>query len=155
MKFREGLEFKDELLQKEMDGEINVEVVFSCPFCNRPAGWDEIHKAEAHTKNCLYNNKNNRCVMCKHLKIIQEAQYPKNNKLWKSVDTEWAFGSFNQPYCMKKDIKLDEVEVHTYHEDCFELGEELPVIENTEEYDKWWELSTQLDKEWRTVPEEE
>lgn len=152
MKFKDAIDFKDEIYERELKNEIIPEVVFSCNHCKRPTGYDTLQGIEEHLSRCLYKDANKSCVMCKRLKLIQEAQYPKNNKLWKSVDTEWAFGNFRTPYCMKKEKVIDEATVHNVdgcNEGCFELGLELPEIENTEEYVEWLELSTQLDEEYR------
>lgn len=149
MKFNDAMQFKEVIVERELKNEVRTEVVFSCKHCSRPTGYDTLEGVDEHIAQCLFKNDNKRCLMCKHLKIIEEAPYPKNNKLYKSVDTEWAFGSYRTPYCMKNEEILDEVEVHTYHDECFELGEEMPVLDKTEEYVEWFELSTELDDEWR------
>ena len=149
MKFSDAIDFKDAIIEREYEDEIRTEVVFSCKHCSRPTGWDSLEGIDRHLSQCLYKNGNKRCVMCKHLKIIEEAPYPRNHKMWKTVDTEWAFGSYRTPYCELKEKNLDEVEIHTYHDDCFELYEEMPIIERSEDYIKWQELSEELDEEYR------
>ena len=149
MKFKDAIEFKDVIIEKDLHNEIVPEVVFSCNHCKRPSGYDTLEGIDKHLDLCLFKNDNKRCLMCKHLKLQIEAPYPRNHKMWGSVDTEWGFGNYNTPICMKSDKPLTEEQIHTYNGDCFELGEEEPVMVHSEEYTKYLEISDDVHEEWK------
>lgn len=122
-------------------GAIGVEKVYTCKLCNNPnIAFAELDSAMDHAEKCLFNSGRQSCVLCKHLKIIEEPPYPRFEKDYKSVETYHAFGKYKQPYCMKKEKNIDEEELFGVHNDCFLHSEDPVVTEWTDEFTKYMDL---------------
>ncbi len=127
-------------LEDYSDGVIST-LTHSCRHCNRPVGYDTIEGIEGHLDRCLFNEKNEMCLMCKYLTIYEEAPYPRNHQM-RTPDVEWAFGNYRKPYCEKYDKYLDEEMLMNKQPDCFIEALDEIRIKHTKEYEKWLELST-------------
>jgi len=113
--------------------DIAIDIVYRCNMCHNPhIVFEDKEQALHHSGRCLYNPKAKKCVMCKHLKIIEEPPYPRFQKEYQSAETYHAFGAYKQPYCMLKSENITEYNLFDDHEDCFEFSDEPPVIEQTE-----------------------
>jgi hypothetical protein len=128
-------------LEDYSDGVIST-LTHSCRHCNRPVGYDTIEGIEGHLDRCLFNEKNEMCLMCKYLTIYEEAPYPKNHQM-RTPDVEWAFGNYRKPYCEKYDKYLDEEDLMNKQPDCFQLSLDEIRIKHTKDYETWLELSTE------------
>lgn len=127
--------------------DVATTLVHSCRHCARPVSWDTARGIIDHTERCLFNEKNSMCAMCKHLVIYEEAPYPRNHKMYQSPDAEWAFGNYRKPYCSRYEKYLDEEALINRHTECFEIGEGLPKIKHTKDYETWVKASTELEEE--------
>ena len=140
----------DELMEIELREGVDINVVFSCKYCHQEGGFAELEQLYEHQEECLFRNVNKKCAMCKHLCIYEEARYPRLEKRYQSEDVLRALGysGYRKPYCKLRDEFLTEEEFASKHEDCFELEEdENPEVRFTDEYIKWMELSTQVEKD--------
>jgi hypothetical protein len=121
--------------------DIAIDIVYRCNLCHNPhVVFDSQEQALHHSERCLFNPKAKKCVMCKHLKIIEEPPYPRYQKEYQSTETYHAFGAYKQPYCMLKEQNITEYELFDNHDDCFEYSDEPIVTEQTEEMNKYMEL---------------
>ena len=120
---------------------IGVQITYNCKLCSNPSVvFETLSQAEEHSKRCLFNPRAKSCVMCEHLKIIEYPPYPRFEKTYQSLETYHAFGAYKQPHCMKKNCDITEYELFDDHTDCFEFTESPPVIESTDEFDKYIEI---------------
>ena len=121
--------------------DIKADVVYRCNMCHNPSVvFEDAEMAIHHTERCLFNPKAKSCVMCKHLKIIEEPPYPRYQKNYESSETYHAFGAFKQPFCMFYDKNITEYNLFDDHEDCFEYSNEPPVTTQTPSMKKYVEL---------------
>ena len=121
--------------------DIAIDIVYRCNMCHNPhVVFEDKGQALHHANRCLFNPKAKKCVMCKHLKIIEEPPYPRYQKEYQSTETYHAFGAYKQPYCMLKEENITEYNLFDDHEDCFEFSDKPPVIETTPEMEKYIEL---------------
>lgn len=123
------------------DGVLST-LTHSCRHCSRPVGYDTIEGIQGHLDRCLFNEKNNMCLMCKYMTIYEEAPYPRNHQM-RTPDVEWAFGNYRKPYCDKYDKYLDEEDLMNKQPDCFVEALDEIRIKHTKDYNTWLELSTE------------
>ena len=131
----------------KLDEDYRKESIYSCTHCNRPTGYTSKELVKEHVKECQFDERNKKCLMCKYLQITEEAPYPKNHKNYGDVDIEWAFGNYRQPYCTRYEKKLDKVDLLTKHEDCFEYSNEMYKVKYSDGYKEWLRLSTEVEEE--------
>ena len=152
----EGYEFvinKDELSTfqfatiEDYNDDIRQDVVYSCKHCNQSIGFETVKSAKAHVNQCLFNEANKKCVMCKNLKIKMFPPYPRFANNFVTEDCYHAFQGYNKPYCMKKEIDLTEEEIFGNNDECFEVSFDTPEIERTKDYEEWVELSLSVDED--------
>jgi len=132
----------NEILELKEEDHIEAEIAYRCTYCHNPSiVFAEIEEAKKHTKRCLFNPSAKSCVQCKHLKIIEQPPYPRFEKTYQSAETYHAFGAYKTPYCMKKDIDINEYLLFDNHDECFEFCNDEPVtVEQTDEFKKYVEL---------------
>jgi hypothetical protein len=100
-----------------------------------------------HLDKCLYDVNNHSCVMCKDLKIIQTAPYPRLRNKYFDEDVFWAFKNYTKGYCKLKDRDLTEEDILNDNE-CFTDGsDENAELEYTDEYKEFLEISNKIDLE--------
>lgn len=121
--------------------DIAMDIVYRCNKCHNPSVvFDSQEQALHHVERCLFNPEAKKCVMCKHLKIIEEPPYPRFKKDYQSLETYHAFGAYKQPYCMLKEENITEYNLFDNHDDCFVYSDENIVTEQTEAMKKYVEL---------------
>ena len=135
--------------------DIAIDIVYRCNMCHNPhIVFQDAEMAIHHTQRCLFNPKAKKCVMCKHLKIIEEPPYPRYQKKYESAETYHAFGAFKQPYCMLYDKNITEYNLFDDHEECFEYSNEPPVTKQTKAMKKYVKLiNSNIEVEKTTVGE--
>jgi|LGOV01.1.fsa_nt_gb hypothetical protein len=129
------------------DPRIEAKTVYSCTQCMQPKGYDSLEGIKEHLNKCLYDVNNHSCVMCKDLKIIQTAPYPRLRSEWYDEDVFWAFKNYTKGYCLSKERLLTEEDILNYN-DCFIDGSDSDaVLEYTDEYKEFLEISNRIDLE--------
>ena len=129
------------------DPRINAETIFTCNQCMQPKGYASLEGINEHLNKCLYDVNNHSCVMCKELKIIQTAPYPRLAFKYYDEDVFWAFKNFTKGYCMLKERDLTEEDILNDNECFIDGSDKDAVLEYTDDYVKFLEISNQIDIE--------